>query len=141
MNTATYPDRTQPYGLDDRPARRVNWTRLSDAMGYTNTEAGRAEIRAAVEQMTWSDPSELTGVLDAAPVARVIAFLLGGRSWAVEQVGVGTLGATDPLRPIRRLLAIESVTGERYVLMDDCACEWVHIYTDRAVGELAGALP
>ena len=29
------------------------------------------------------------------------------------------------------LLSIESITNERWVLLDDCGYEWLHLYTDR----------
>jgi hypothetical protein len=113
----------------------VTWTRLGDGMGYTNTEAKRAEIRAAVAAMAWRDPAELAEVLNIAPARQVIALLLAGRRWALHQAAIATLPAIDPFRRERRLLALESVSGERYLLMDDCGYEWLHLCTDRPMRE------
>jgi hypothetical protein len=126
---------TPTHGGPDLPARQVSWTRLGNGMGYTNTEAKRAEIRTEHERMVWRDPSELADVLDVAPARQVITFLLGGRRWALHSAAVATLPPTDPLRGERRLLALESVSGERYLLLDDCGYEWIHLCTDRPVRE------
>jgi hypothetical protein len=123
----------------DLPGRQVTWTRLGNGMGYTNTEAKLAEIRTELERMVWRDPSELADLLDVAPTRQVIPFLLGGRRWALHRAAVATLPPTDPLRGERRLLALESVSGERYLLLDDCGYEWIHVYTDRPVYEEVAA--
>ena len=57
-------------------------------MGYTNTEAKRAEIRDALAHMAWLEPAQLAGVLSialgillaAAPGAGLLSlvWLLGG---------------------------------------------------------------
>jgi hypothetical protein len=115
--------------------RQVTWTRLGAGMGYTNTNAKRAEICAAVAAMAWCDPAELADVLNTAPARQVIALLLGGRRWALHQAAIAILPAIHPFRGERRLLALESVGGERYLLMDDCGYEWVHLYTVRPMRE------
>jgi hypothetical protein len=137
MTTATRDRRIPAYGSAELPTRQLTWTRLGNAMGYTNSEAKRAEIRAAVKATTWRDPAELTDELDTTPARQVIAFLLGGRRWTMPHAALTTLPATDPLRPVRRVLGVESVSGCRYVLLDD-GYEWVHLYTDRPVHERAG---
>jgi hypothetical protein len=103
-------------------------------MGYTNTEAKRAEIRTVVERVVWRDPSELADVLEVAPTRQVITFLLGDRRWALHRVAIAVL-LPGPLGQPRRLLGVESVSGERYVLLDDCGYEWIHLYTDRPAHE------
>jgi hypothetical protein len=115
--------------------RQVTWTRLGAGMGYTNTRAKRAEISAAVAAMAWRDPAELAEVLNMAPARQVIALLLGGRRRALHQAAIATLPAIHPFRGERRLLALESVSGERYLLMDDCGYEWLHLYTERPMRE------
>jgi hypothetical protein len=137
MTTATHR-RTPRYGSAELPDRQVMWTRLGHAMGYTNTEARRAEIRTAIDVMTWRDPGEVAGLLDTAPARQVIAVLLGGRRWALHRVAATTL-PSDLLWPVRRLLAIEAVTWERYVLLDDCGYEWIHLCTDRPAHQTVGA--
>jgi hypothetical protein len=126
---------TPTHGGADLPVRQVSWTRLGNGMGYTNTEAKRVEIRTELERMVWRQPSELADVLDVTPARQVITFLLGGRRWSLHRAALATLPRTDPLRGERRLLAIESVSGERYLLLDDCGYEWIHLYTDRPARE------
>jgi hypothetical protein len=127
--------RTPADGIPVVATRQVTWTRLGDGMGYTNTEAKRAEVRAAVAAMAWRAPADLAEVLNMAPARQVIALLLGGRRWALHRAAIVTLPAIDPFRGERRLLALESISGERYLLMDDCGYEWLHLYTDRPMRE------
>jgi hypothetical protein len=106
------------------PTRQRRWTRLGAGMGYTNTEPKRAAIRAAVEHMPWVDPDELADVLNTYPVRHFVGGLFYGRRWALckaaviaapEFVGVGPPpGVLSP----RRLIGLESVSGDRYVLLD-----------------------
>jgi hypothetical protein len=137
MTTATRDRRTPAYESAELPTRQLTWTRLGNTMGYTNTKGKRSEIRAAIEATTWRDPAELVDVLDSAPARQVIAFVLGGRRWTMQRATITTLPAADPLRPVRRVLGIESVSGRRYVLLDD-GYEWLHLYTDRPVHERVG---
>jgi hypothetical protein len=108
-------------------------------MGHTNTKAKRAAIRTAVERMAWQDPTELAAVLYAAPARQVIAVLLADRHPAVHKAAVAEL-PPGPLGQRRRLLAIEPVTGERWVLLDECGYEWTHLYT-HCRGARAGGVP
>jgi hypothetical protein len=127
--------RTPTEGSPVIATRQVTWTRLGGGMGHTNTEAKRAELSGAVAAMAWRDPAELAEVLNMAPARQVIALLLGGRRWALRRAAIATLPAIDPCRGERRLLALESVSGKRYLLMDDCGYEWLHLYTDRPMCE------
>jgi hypothetical protein len=121
-------------------AHDVAWTRLGSGMGYTNTATKRAAIRAAVDRMAWQDPAQLTAVLYAAPARQVIAVLLGDRPLALHQAALAELPA-GPYGRRRRLLALELVTGERWVLLDDCGYEWIHLCTDRPASEQAVRQP
>ncbi len=94
MTTTTHP---RPV----LPARQVRWTRLGAGMGYTNTEPKRAAIRAAVEAMMWVDPAQLSDLTAA----------------AVEPFSDAAHPASPPDGQ-RRLIGLQSVTGERYVLLD-----------------------
>jgi len=105
------------------PARQVRWTRLGAGMGYTNTEPKREKIRAAIEQMDWRDPDQLRDVLDAAPLRLIVNSLFdSGRSWPL--VAAAVIALPDPpeqshgFTRSRRLIGLESVDGERYVLLD-----------------------
>jgi hypothetical protein len=104
------------------PARQVRWTRLGAGMGYTNTETKRAAIRAAVETMVWVDPDQLTEVLDAAPVRYHVGGIFHMRRWALVAAAVvpfnDAAGPSSPLDSQRRLIGLQSVTGERYILLD-----------------------
>jgi hypothetical protein len=128
MTTTT--TRTAAYGHPQLPARQVVWTRLGNAMGYTNTEPKRTEIRDALDTMTWTDPAELADQLDGIPgvLARAIADLYYGRVWALDCAGVAAL-PDDSLGQTRRLVGLRSVTGERYVLLH-AGYELIHLYTD-----------
>jgi hypothetical protein len=131
--TTNHARRSTRRGPDGGPAlqtRQLTWTRLGSGMGYTNTEAKRAAIRAAVERMAWQDPTELAAVLYAAPARQVIAVLLADWQEALHKAALADL-PPNPFIQRRRLLAIESITNERWVLLDDCGYEWLHIYTDR----------
>jgi hypothetical protein len=122
------------------PAHDVAWTRLGSGMGYTNTAAKRAAIRAAMQRMAWLDPAELTAVLYGAPARQVIAVLLGDRPWALDQAALTEL-PPGPYGRRRRLLGIELSTGERWVLLDDCGYEWIDLCTDRPAREQAVRKP
>jgi len=98
------------------PARQLTWTRIGTALGYTTTEAQRAEIRTALEQMDWRDPTELAELLDVMPARQMIAALFYGRAWALHHAAVTTLPA-DRAGRSRRLIGLRAVTGERYVLL------------------------
>jgi hypothetical protein len=125
MNTTTHPP------------RQLTWTRMGNALGYTNTEAKRAEIRDAIEQMVWRDPGELPDVLTTAPARQVIASLFYGRAWALWRAAVVTLPAELAARD-RRLIGLASVTGDRFVLLH-AGVEVVDLLHDHAVGGLRGA--
>jgi hypothetical protein len=116
------------------PARQVHWTRLGAGMGYTHTEAKRAQIRAAVEAMCWVDPAQLGDVLDEAPVRFVVAGLFYQRRWALHAVAVAAL-PTDDLGRSRRLIGLDSVTGARHVLLD-VGYEVIHLLTDTLTREV-----
>lgn len=96
--------------------RQVCWTRLGNALGYSNTEAKRSEIRNALAHMAWLEPAQLAGVLGAAPARQVIASLFYGRAWALHSAAVAALPA-DAAGRDRALIGLAAVTGERYVLM------------------------
>jgi hypothetical protein len=102
------------------PVRQVHWTRLGAGMGYTSTEAKRQAIRAAVETMHWTDPAALANVLDTAPIRCYVGGFFFERRWALHRAAVAPLpdGVTpDPYRT-GRLIGLQAVTGERYVLLD-----------------------
>jgi hypothetical protein len=98
------------------PIRPLTWTRLGTAMGYTDTSAKRDEIRAAVEAISWVEPSELSHVLDTPPARHVIAGLFYQRPWALHLAASVRL-PDDPAGRTRRLIGLQSVTGHRYVLL------------------------
>ena len=105
------------------PARQARWTRLGAAMGYTNTPAKRAAIHTAVEAMVWVDPHRLADVLDAAPVRFVVAGLFCGRAWQLSSAATTPLPGSSELTAVgpdgaRRLIGLQSVAGDRYVLLD-----------------------
>ncbi len=105
------------------PRWQVRWTRLGAGMGYTNTEPKREQIRAAIERMDWRDPDQLRDVLDAAPLRLIVNSLFYcGRTWALAAAAV--IALPDPPEQSHgftrspRLVGLESVDGERYVLLD-----------------------
>lgn len=104
------------------PARQARWTRLGAGMGYTNTETKRAAIRNAIETMGWVDPAQLSDVLESAPVRQYVGGLFYLRPWALTAAAVVPFpDQTCPARPLDgqcRLIGLQSVTGERYVLLD-----------------------
>ena len=117
---AAQPRTGRPAGL---PARQARWTRLGATMGYTNTPAKRAAIHTAVDAMVWVDPQRLADLLGTAPVRFVVAGLFCGRAWQLSSAATtatptsGELTAVGPDRA-RRLIGLQTVTGDRYVLLD-----------------------
>lgn len=111
------------------PTPQVIWTRLGNALGYTNTEAKRAEIRDAVAGMVWLEPAALADVVNAAPARQVVASLFYGRTWALDRAAVTELPSDAAGRP-RRLIGLHAVTGQRYVLLrvDYEVVELLHDY-------------
>jgi hypothetical protein len=105
------------------PRWQVRWTRLGAGMGYTNTEPKREQIRAAIERMDWRDPDQLREVLDAAPLRLIVNSLFySRRTWALAAAAVIALPDPPEQSPgfarSLRLVGLESVDGERYVLLD-----------------------
>jgi hypothetical protein len=109
---------------DALPARQRRWTRLGAGMGYTNTEPKRAAIRDAIEQMRWVDADELADVLDTYPVRLFVGGLFYARRWALCRAAVIAapefIDVGPPLGVLsqRRLIGLESVDGDWYVLLD-----------------------
>jgi hypothetical protein len=121
------------------PTRPVRWTRLGAGMGYTNTEAKRHAIRAAVAAMVWVEPEQLRDVLDA-PIIRIyLTGLFSGRAWALTAAAVTPVPAGIAKDPFRdrspwRLIGLQAVSGERYVLLD-LGYEAIDLYHDRPASE------
>ena len=129
MNTAVATSRVLP-------ARQVRWTPLGAGMGYTNTEAKRATVRAAIEAMDWVEPAQLRDLLEAPIIRFYVTGLFSGRSWALHQAAVTPLPdgvASDPYR-CGRLVGLQSVSGERYVLLD-LGYEALDLFHDRPATE------
>jgi hypothetical protein len=120
------------------PPRQARWTRLGAGMGYTNTETKRVAIRAAVDAMDWVDPDQVAGVLDWAPVRHLVAGLFYLRRWALSAAAVTSLGDASGLAAgtdgQRRLIGLQSVSGERYVLLD-LGYEAIDVMHDRPAVE------
>jgi hypothetical protein len=130
------PTTTTTVAAAALPARQVRWTRLGAGMGYASTEAKRQTIRAAVEAMDWTDPGALADVLDTAPIRFYVGGFFFERRWALHRAAVAALpdGVTpDPYRT-GRLIGLQSVSGERYVLLD-LGYEAIDLYHDRPVVE------
>jgi len=121
------------------PARQVRWTRLGAGMGYTNTETKRQAIRAAVAAMDWVEPEQVCDVLDAPIIHFYVAGLFYGRAWALTAAAVTPAAAgiaTDPFRDRSswRLIGLQAVSGERYVLLD-LGYEAIDLFHDRPASE------
>jgi hypothetical protein len=117
-------------------ARQVLWTRLGAGMGYSNTEAKRAAIRDVVETMDWTDPAALADVLDTAPIRFYVSGFFFARRWALHRAAVAPLPdevTPDPYRT-GRLIGLQAVSGERYVLLD-LGYEAIDLYHDRPASE------
>jgi hypothetical protein len=102
-------------------SHQSTWTRLSSQMGYTNTAAKRAVIRAGIEQMTWVEPTLLAPLLDAWPLRYYVGGLFACRQ-ALHRAAAVDLPADSGLPDgpdlALRLIGLSSVTGERHVLLD-----------------------
>jgi hypothetical protein len=91
-------------------------------MGYTNMAGKRAGIRAAVDAMLWVDPERLADILDAVPVRFLVAGLFFGQAGQLHAAATTPLpdgaGLTNVGPGGARLIGLQSVTGDRYVLVD-----------------------
>jgi hypothetical protein len=124
---------------DVLPARQVRWTRLGAGMGYTNTEPKREQIRAAVAAMDWVEPEQLRDVLDAPIIRFYVTGLFFGRAWALTAAAVTPAPAGIAMDPFRdrcpwRLIGLQAVTDERYMLLD-LGYEAINLYHDRPAAE------
>jgi hypothetical protein len=99
--------------------RQVRWTRLGITMGGTDTEPKRARIWAAVAALVWVEPEQVSDVLHAAPVRFLVAGLFQGQAWELQRAAVAALPAADRLPLGARMVGLESVTGDRYVLLEN----------------------
>jgi hypothetical protein len=139
MNTPVRDNQTTSTAIATRRvplARRVRWTRLGAGMGYTNSEAKRAAVHAAVAAMDWLEPDQLRDVLDAPIIRFYVTGLFSGRAWALHRAAVTPLPdglAPDPYR-FGRLIGLQAVTDERYVLLD-LGYEAIDLFHDRPAGE------
>ena len=111
------PHGTPAWAYQDR------WTRLGRRMGYTNTASKRAGIRAAVDAMIWVGPERLADILDAVPVRFLVAGLFFGHAGQLHAAATTPLPTSAGLTDVgpdsdRRLIGLQSVTGDRYVLVD-----------------------
>ena len=105
------------------PAWQARWTRLGTTMGYTNTPAKRAAIHAAVDAMVWVDPrpARRRARRRPGPVRGGRAVLRPGLAAARRRHHTpADQRRADRGRPgrDRRLIGLQSVTGDRYVLLD-----------------------
>jgi hypothetical protein len=121
------------------PARHVRWTRLGAGMGYTNAEVKRQAIRDAVEAMDWVELEQLRDVLDAPIIHFYVAGLFYGRTWVLTAAAVTPAPAgiaTDQFRDRSswRLIGLQAVSGERYVLLD-LGYEAIDLFHDRPASE------
>jgi hypothetical protein len=125
---------------DVLPARQVRWTRLGAGMGYTNTEAKRVTVRDAVEAMDWVEPEQLRDVLETPIIRFYVTGLFSGRAWALTAAAMTPAPAgiaTDPFRDRSpwRLIGLQAVSGERYVLLD-LGYEAIDLFHDQPTTEV-----
>jgi hypothetical protein len=121
------------------PARQVRWTPLGAGMGYTNTEPKREQIRAAIEALDWVEPEQLRDVLEAPIIRFYVTGLFYGRTWALTAAAMTPAPAgiaTDPFRHCSpwRLIGLQAVSEERYVLLD-IGHEAIDLFHDRPATE------
>lgn len=116
------------------PTRIVRWTRLGAGLGYTNTEPKRQAIRAAAARMHWREPAQLQQVLDEPIVRYQVRGLFDGRAWALHRAAVSMLDNLPERAGSMRLIGLEAVTGERYLIVDR-GYETVDLVHDRPVAE------
>jgi hypothetical protein len=96
------------------PTHQTRWTRLGNVMGLSDTEPRRAEIRAGLAAMTWVEPDQFADVLALSPVR----FLVSGLFYRQVLLRAAVVDLpTDWLGRPRRLIGLESATGDRYVLL------------------------
>ncbi len=96
--------------------RQLCWTRLGNRLGYTDTTSKRAEIRAAVDAMVWTQPEQLRELLDVAPARFLIAGLLHDRHRTLHHAATTDL-PVDRGGRVRRLIGLRTVEGDIYVLL------------------------
>jgi hypothetical protein len=124
LNPATVPPlHRTPDAPGNGVARyQVTWTRLSGQMGYADSPAKRTVIRAAIDAMTWVDPSQLATVLHVPPARQLVGGLFYGRRWALHRGAVVDLPPDSGLPPgtdgAARLIGLWSLTGDRHVLLN-----------------------
>jgi hypothetical protein len=134
------PPVSTEYRAPARMPGQVSWTRLGRVMGFTNSRAKRAAIRAVMTNLIWFVPEEITDVLDAAPLRYVVAALLGQRrpvaAATTRLSGIGVGMGRDPT-----LIGLQSDTQEGYVLLD-LGYEVVYLLRETpAVPHAASELP
>jgi hypothetical protein len=96
------------------PTHQARWTHLGNVMGLSDTEPKRTEIRAGLAAMVWVEPDELADVLALSPVRFLVSGLFYRR--VLHRAAVIDL-PSDWLGRDRRLIGLESVAGDRYVLL------------------------
>jgi hypothetical protein len=101
--------------------RRISWTRVGRAMGFTNNPAKRAAIRTAMTNMIWVHPDAIADVLGATPLRFVVAALLRQGhlvTAATTQLSSSSSGIAFGLGSDPKLIGLQSDAQERYVLLD-----------------------
>ena len=115
MSSTTCTQRTRcPRGRSAGPGSAPGW-----ATPTPNPNASGSAPRSSA--WTGSTPSSWRDVLDAPPLRLMVNGLFYcGRRWALSRAAViAAAGRARHVHPlIARLVGLETVTGERYVLLD-----------------------
>jgi hypothetical protein len=101
--------------------RRISWTRLGRAMGFTNNPAKRAAIRTVMTNMIWVHPDAIADVLGATPLRFVVAALLRQGhlvAAATTRLSSSSSGIAPGLGSDPKLIGLQTDAQERYVLLD-----------------------
>lgn len=104
---------------------RLSWTALAVRMGFTNEQAQRDEILAAIDRITWTPTHIRPPSLEGAVVRVVVHAVFHHRRDQLRRIGLAQLNGG------RQLVGLEDSLGTRsYVL--DMDSEAIYVLTQFA---------
>ena len=109
---------------------QLSWTVMGVRMGFTSEQPQRAEILAAIDRMSWIEPSAQLPGPEGAAARAVINAVIYRHPHRLQRIGVAGLGGE------RRLIGLDDTAGVgSYVL--DLGAEAIHVLTISGNASLA----
>lgn len=111
---------------DSHCGDRLSWTALGTRMGFTRTASQRAEILAAIDDVTWIRTPARPPYLDSPAVRAIVNAVFHHRRDQLRLVGVAELSGG------RQLIGLEDSLGTRSYVLDLVNGEAIYVLAEFA---------